>query len=67
MSLKPIKIIIKLNDSFVGELAGGGSVAVAVGIINLGQVTCDPQHATVFQKIVHNIKKKNIPKIKTFH
>ena len=50
MSLEPIKIIIKLNDSFVGGLAGEGSVAVAVGISNLGQVTCDPQHATVFKR-----------------
>ena len=62
MSLEPIKIIIKLNDSFVGELAGERSVVVALGISNLGKVTCDPQHATVFQKIVHNVKRKVYPK-----
>ena len=65
MSLEQIKIIIKLNNSFVGELAGGGSVAVAEGVSDLGQVSGDPQHATVFQKIVHNVKKKLYPKIKT--
>ena len=62
MSLEPIKITIKLNDIFVGELAGGGSVVVAVGISNLGQVTRDPQHTTVFQKIAHNVKRKIYPK-----
>ena len=64
MSLDPIKIIIKLINSFVGELAGGGSVAVAEGVSNLGQVSGDAQHATVFQKIVHNVKTEILPKIK---